>query len=285
MRDRIFLLSALLSLAGAGLPAGEGMAGSCKGVVRDWEGKPPADGLPAADVRLRSRDGALTDPVQTDADGGYEIDKVPDGDYTLVVVKVGYVPRPHNYTKVKVAGDVRADDVRLIREYGDEIYYSGIAAAIVGKAAGAPANEKRNVYTTAWDDMRVINLPPSSKARLASELNRRDPDAVEMVPDLKYYTDVNPEDVKKVEVRFNEAIRGKADFPGKGSLDDLKINPQIVADCALHQAKGAESATQREAFVNEFLLHWDDTPASKRFKDMKKDLDKHPDGRTPDPRP
>jgi Carboxypeptidase regulatory-like domain len=286
MRNITIFLPALISLMGAAFFGGVGTAGSLKGSVRDGVGNPPTNGLAAAKVQLLFPSGKLSDPVGTDGDGNYQIPDVPDGEYTLIVVKVGYIPRPKTMSKIQIAGDAQAEDVKLFREYGNSAYYSKLAESIKKEATNHPEDSsdyKRKVYTSAWSSLRSFNLPPSSTARFAHELNKQDSSAGELLPDLKYYLDANPENIKNAETRFGQALKGKAELPGKDSLNDLKIDPEIVADLVTFQAKAADSEKQRDAFVQEFLLKWDETAASKRFLDVQKhDLEKRPLNRPPE---
>ena len=103
MRNDFVRVVALAAFATVGLLCDESMAGAIKGGVRDQGKKPPDNGLSGAKVQLRREGGSLTDAVITDADGQYEISNVDEGEYTLVVTKVGYIPRPSNGRRSRLA--------------------------------------------------------------------------------------------------------------------------------------------------------------------------------------
>jgi Carboxypeptidase regulatory-like domain len=276
MRDKFFFAAMVLAFAAATLSGNVATAASLKGDVRDQGKNPPANGLSGARVQLRFSGGKLTDPVITDTDGQYQIARIAKGEYTLVVTMMGYIPRPHEQTKIKVDGDAKADDVLLMQQYGTTPYYSVVATGIIRKVATAPKDYQREVLAIEWDNLRAIDLPPSSKARLASELNKQDASVKEVLPDIKSYLATNPEDIMKAQLRFSQALAGKADLPGKDSLDDMKLSHEIVADMVLFQVKGSTEPEEKQTvFVEEFLRKWDDTLASKQVL-QKLALDKSP---------
>ncbi len=269
MRGQLYFVPALLALA-AGVSAGEAATGSLGGGVLD-QGKKPPNGLSGAKVRLRLSDGKLTEPVITDSDGRYRIDNVPTGEHTLVVTKTGYIPRPYERTRIKVDGAARADDVQLMQAYGSSAYYATVAAGIAERVASAGRDDQPRALTGEWEFLRAINLPPSSKALLARELDKKDTRAKEMLPDFKSYLAAEPDAIVKAQAQFGQALAGKDSLPAKASLGDMKLSDDVVADVVLFQVKGStEPPARRKAFVSEFLLKWDDTRASRRFLKLQK---------------
>jgi hypothetical protein len=283
MRNKFFFVSALLALTVAAFWCDGATAGSLKGYVRDRGKKPPANGISGARVSLRRPGGDQTDPVITDTDGQYHVVNVGNAEYTVVVFKVGYIPRPHEQTKIKVKGDTEADDILLVQGYGTDVYYSELATNILKNVAEAPKDSQRKVFIYEWDNLRAINLPPSSKARLSGELDKQNGSAKEVLPNLEAYLAASPEEIMKVQTVFGDALGGKSSLPGKYSLGDLKLSDEIVADVVLFQIKSStESEEKRKTFVKEFLLKWDGTTASKRFLDIQEqDLDKSPLNKPP----
>src|SRR5713226_4450609 len=162
MRYKFFFVAALLAVAAAAFSGGKAAAGSVKGGVRDMGKTPPSNGLSGAKVWLRLPSGKQSAPVITDTDGQYHIIDVANGQYTLVVAKVGYIPSPHDRTKVKVEGDIKAGDVLLMQAYANNAYYSAIVTSIVKKVGAAPTGVREEVFTNEWENLRAINLPPSS---------------------------------------------------------------------------------------------------------------------------
>jgi hypothetical protein len=255
----------MLALAVAGL-AGAAEAGSIKGTVRDQAKAPPANGLSGAKVWLRLPNDSLRGPVLTDTVGEYRIHDVSNGMYRLVVRMTGYIPNPHDQTTIMVRGDATASDVGLVRAWGSNAYYSDLAGVIVEKAAAAPQHAREKELTREWNNLRTINLPPSSKVIVAVKLHEQDASAKELIPDLKAYVAAKPEAVMKAQTLFSQALAGKGSLPGKGSLDHLKLDDEIIADVVLFQVKDTSvPEAKRKAFVNEFLLKWDNTTASARF--------------------
>jgi len=270
MRYKFFFLSALLAIAGDS-SIGETTAGSVKGFVRDRVKNPPANGLSGAKVWLRLAIGKPGSTVITDTDGQYQIVNVANGQYTLVVAMVGYAPNPHEGTTIKVEGEAKAADVFLMQAYANSAYYSVVAAGIIKKVGTDSAQVRGQVFANEWVNLRQINLPPSSKAIVASELQKQDPSATQVLPDLKDYLTANPEVILKLETLFGQALAGKGNLPGKDSLNDLRVTNEVVADVVLFQIKGSsEPEGKRKVFINEFLLKWDNTPASKRFITLQK---------------
>ena len=54
-------------------------------------------------------------------------------------------------------------------------------------------------------------------------------------------------------------------------MNDLKVTDKVVADVVLFSIRNStESAEKRKVFINEFLLKWDNTQASKRFVTLQK---------------
>jgi hypothetical protein len=271
MRYKLFYFSTLLALVAVALAGSEAAAGSVEGSVRDMGKNPPANGLSGAKVWLHALSGKESDPVITNTDGQYHIANVANGEYKLVVAKVGYVPNPHDRTQIIVKGDAKADDVLLMQAFASQAYYSTVANGIVKNVAATPTDVRQKVLTHEWDNLRAINLPPSSKAILASEWNKQDAKAKELLPDLEAYVAAKPESVLKAQTLFGQALVGKGKIPGKDTLNDLGISDEVVADLVLFQIKGStEPEWKRKVFVNEFLQEWNDTPASKRFVALEK---------------
>ena len=272
MPYKSFLLSALLALAVAPFSSDKATADSVMGSVLDSGKDPPANGVSGAKVQLRLPNGKLVDRVFiTDTDGQYHIVDVEKGDYTLVVTKVGYAPRPHELTKVKIDGNAKADDVVLMQDDGTDVYYSVVATHLLNKVAAAPKDARRTVFTYEWNNWSTINLPPSSKARLSIALNKQDAKAGETLPDLKIYLTAKPEQITKAQALFGQALAGNRDLPERESLGDLGLSDEIVADMVLFQVKNStEPKKKTETFIHEFLLKWDETQASKRFLTQQK---------------
>jgi hypothetical protein len=271
MREKSLFVIVLLALAVASSSAGTATAGALKGFVLDLGKSPPGNGLSGARVQLQPLSGKPTDPVITDTDGEYQLVDVGKGEYRLVVIMAGYIPRPHDRVEILMDGDVQADDVLLIQEYGTEAYYAVVAAGIVGKVASAPKDGKMKVLNVEWDNLRVINLPPSSKAILARELNKLDASAKQVVPELRSYLAARPEDILKAQLRFGQALAGTASLPGKDALAEMNLNHEIVADLVQFELRASQEPTEKQnAFRNEFLIKWKDTPAWKRFGDLQK---------------
>jgi outer membrane receptor protein involved in Fe transport len=63
-------------------------AGSLRGVVHDPQHRP----LPGAQIVLRARNATQTKTVQSDANGEFQIDDVPEGAYTIDVSALGFRP-------------------------------------------------------------------------------------------------------------------------------------------------------------------------------------------------
>jgi hypothetical protein len=117
-------------------------------------------------VELRLESGKVLDvKVITDTEGGFKLVGVPEGDYTIILNKIGYIPRPNESKKLRVKDKENAGELWLIKAYGTASYYSVVATEIVNRVsmAGTDAN-KRRVYTDEWKRLRVVGLPPSSKA-------------------------------------------------------------------------------------------------------------------------
>ena len=273
MRNDFVRVVALAAFATVGLLCDESMAGAIKGGVRDQGKKPPDNGLSGAKVQLRREGGSLTDAVITDADGQYEISNVDEGEYTLVVTKVGYIPRPLERTKVKVGPDATVDDVELMQENGNDAYYAVVAKAMMQRADSDRVRVKANAVSERdsalsyeWAYLQVIELPPSSKARIAVQLSKHDPEARDSVPDLAAYLASSPQQITEAEQLFSRAIEGKSEVPGKDRLESMKIHQEIVADIVAHQVRSTSAPeAQRKAFISEFLGKWEDTLAAKRF--------------------
>jgi hypothetical protein len=247
----------VLSAAGA-------QAGDVHGAVRDLGRAPPANGISGARVQLVPRGGGAPVPAGiTNAKGEYRAAKVPDGDYTVVVDALGYVPRPHDRTRRTVkAGGNDLGDVALMRAYGSDAYYMVVAEQLV--AAAGKSDSKPKAYAAAWHSLREAGLPPPSKVLLARWIDRRDKDARRALPALNDYLAVNPEDALAVLKDFQSAFAGKAAMPNRAGVADRRAPDQVVADIVLFQLKAPSgSQEQREAFLRQFLSTWEGTAAAR----------------------
>ena len=199
------------------LSATLGHSGNVKGCVRDMGGKEPDNGISGVLVKLSPKVGEAIDGGITDAKGEYRVRNVPNGKYTLIFDKVGYVPRPHNKTKTTIKdGNNDMVDIMLLRSYGNYGYYEAIADMFVAKGNTAPS--KTEMYSNQWKGLRVINLPPPTKATLARWITQKDAGAVQMLPVLHEYMQVDAEKIDLVTAKFAQALVGGAALPSRTSL-------------------------------------------------------------------
>ena len=267
MYCKSFFVSVVLMVTIPVFPHKEAAAGTATGHVRDY-GKPsPTDGISGAKVWLQLAPGKQTTTVITDTDGQYRMTNVPNGAYTLVVDKVGYIPRPHEQTKLNIKGNILVPDVILWVENATTAYYEAAAGRIVKMRANAKPEIRAGWYTSQWGDLRAINLPPSSRAVLAKELNKQDASAAKLSPEVQTYLAASPEEISKAEILFGNAIAGKGNIPEKDSLSESKLPQAVVADVVLSQLKDSTAPKEkRDAFVKEFVRKWDDTLVLKHLK-------------------
>jgi len=238
--------------------------GSLTGHVRD--GVTPASGVPGAKVQLRDSKGKLTDPVITDTDGQYDLKKVDDGEYTLVVTKVGYVPRPCEKPKVKVQETATADDVLLIQSTGNAAYYTAVATVIRTFAMAAPEQQRDGVLRQAWSALRTVNLPPASKSYVAVALNEQNAGIKDIVPAIRGYLKTTPDVIKRAQAMLEKALGDASQLPSESSLRDLGLDSDVVADLVHYVANDtAQTVDRRTLFVNEFRIKWDKTTTLKYF--------------------
>jgi hypothetical protein len=284
MRRRNLVSGVVFAFLAISLATPPAPAGSITGIVRD-RGKPPPNGISGVSVQVRSTDGKVLDiQAITDADGEFTLREVPDGDYTIVLNKVGYIPRPAESRKLKIEGQGKVGEIKLMRAYlaADSAadYYGMIAADIARTASSGPdtVQRKKKVYVEEWRRLRAISLPPSSKAYLAAGLVKRDEEALRYVPEIKAYLEAKPEDIRKAETRFEMALVGKMSLPPREEANHLNVGPEIIADIVLMQARnGSVSEEKRMALVREFLASWEDTDAARVFAGYQKEgLEKIP---------
>lgn len=253
--------------------AGNATGGSLKGTVRDRGKNPPNNGLSGVNLKDKVGKLTLTVPIPTNADGEYVILHVPNGKYTVYVDDQRYVPDPHETNQETVTDNSVAQDVWLTEKLGTRAYYSNVAISIVGEVSLMPGELRSQGYKDQWANLRGINMPPSSKAILAHELVKQNQDVRDIVPGIADYLSVNPEEVAKLQVTFRDALTKSESVPSQDELPNPGISQKIVADVVLCQFRGRlASKERREAFVQEFLLKWDSTKASKSFIESVHDL-------------
>lgn len=280
MSSRSSVLRVLFTLFALCHPGPQALAGSVKGSVID-PGTNPPKGIPAVVVRLRLSNGNYLEVKgATDTDGGFTLDPVPEGTYTLVLDKVGYVPRPKEAKSVKVDGLVDAGQLPLLPALASAEYYQNLAATVTARAP-ADSDEKVKAYGEFWNYLRVINLPPSSKAAFAAGLAKRDESVTRAVPEIGEYAKAQPDDIRKAEAVFEKALTGGESLPSPADFTDaepgLKVGPTVVADIVLQQARNtAVSNEKRTAYSKEFAAKWEGSDAAKIFVEYQKaGLDKN----------
>ncbi len=269
MSSRNSVLGVLFTLLALCHPCPRALAGSVKGSVID-PGTDPVSGIPAVVVRLRLSNGTYLE-VQgtTDTDGAFTLDPVPEGNYTVVLDKVGYVPRPNDAKTLKVDGPADAGQMSLLRALASADYYQNLAGKLTARAP-AGEEERAKAYSDLWNGLRVINLPPSSKAAFAAGLAKRDESVTRTVPEIGEYVKAQPDDIRKAEAAFEKALTSGESLPSPTGFTDadngLKIGPTIVADIVLQQARNtAVPKEKRKAFSREFTAKWEGSDAAKAF--------------------
>jgi Carboxypeptidase regulatory-like domain len=265
---RSILCAVAATACAAGLAVAQTRAGSVEGDVRDLA--PPNDPIEGARVRLLDKEGnQVGSEVATKANGRYEIPDVGMGKYKVEVVRLGYIPRPHDYTPVTVNGREVAPEIWLMQDAGASAYYGAIASSFVKSIEGLPESQQEEGFSKFWEALRLINLPPSSKAKLAVELVKKYTPTGETASEFAAYVHAKPEDVVKAESAFREAVAGATGVPDKTSLGDWGVRVEIVPDVALHQLNMAgESKDNRDSFVKEFGLKWGGTKAPKTLTNL-----------------
>jgi hypothetical protein len=241
-------------------------AGDVQGFVRDEGGTAPDNGISGVRVKFRPKKGETFDGGITNAKGKYRVPNVPNGEYTLVFDKVGYVPRPHDKTKTTIKdGNNDIHDIMLMRSFGTYAYYQVIAKKFVAKGNAAPS--KSEMYANQWIKLREINFPPTSKAGLAYWITQKDKEAEHILPALNDYLQVDVKNIDLVAADFKKALVGQADLPSKASLAEFKVGDEVLTDIVLHELRGdAGSASQRRAFLEQFESMWQGTKPAKQVK-------------------
>jgi hypothetical protein len=263
MDKHSFMVAVIAALALA-LSASPVTAGEVVGAVRDIGARPPSQGVSGAKVKLVPGRGDAVSAGITDRKGEYHIANVPNGDYTVVVDAVGYVPRPHKRTQKTVqTGKNNLGVVLLMRAYGPDAYYQVVADALVKAAQSGPDSATAKRYARAWQELREVGLPPQSKAQLVRLIDQRDMKAKEALPAMKDYLAVSPQDIDAAVKAFHDAFLGKASMPTKASLADRRIREEVVADIVLFQLTASSgSEEQRVEFLRKFRSTWMGTSAA-----------------------
>jgi hypothetical protein len=231
---------------------------------------PPKIPIPGARVQVKLLDtGELhpKDPVTTDRDGKFHIKNVPNGACQL---KVDVVDLPLYYSdKFTVKdNDQMLDLPPLIPNLSGQAdkEETNLAVAFVNLAPEIGA-KRTAYYSTEWKGFVNLNVPPSSRARLAIALEKEDKSASANHADLKAYAKETPDEIRAVEALFAQALQGKKDLPGKNKLGELKVGGDVIADVMLYQVRQTPlSDEMRSALCSEFLTKWEGTPVAARFK-------------------
>jgi hypothetical protein len=252
----------VLSVLAASGPWSAAIGATLTGVVKD-QGRNAPNGIAGVTVQVRLANGKYHSvKTITDTDGEFALTDAPDEDCTIVLDKVGYVPRPDDSTSVK-KGQVKVGEIMLVRAYADAAYYDSLARRI---AMNAQMGDKEGVYLVEWIRLQTINLPPSSRAMVATKLKELDEKVVKYVPHMKAYLEDKPADIRKVEQRFDMARNGKASIPSQLEVALMNVSEQIVADIMITQISDESvPEAQRSALKKEFQGRWDGTNAVTLF--------------------
>lgn len=263
VKSRIYYIPMLLAalLAAAPSPA---PTGSVSGRVLI---KGTSTGIAGAEVKLVLHTGNESFALAADGDGRYRFESVPEGFWTVVVDVPGFVKRPDDTTKVKVKGQVMADDIKLLYENGTPQYYAAIAAEIVTKVRSMPTAARARAWQSEWNYMREINLPPASRALVARSLSNLDSASIAASPELETYASADVNKVRFAQGLFETAIDDPTKLPGPASPAVADLSPVVLADVVLYQASRKEkAAADRKYFLTCFLNAYGSEASALRVK-------------------
>jgi uncharacterized protein (TIGR03067 family) len=240
---------------------------SVTGHVRDKVSQATVAG---AKVQLRNKSGNLSDPVLTNTDGQYDVKMVDDGEYVVVVNKVGFIPRPCADVRVKVHNQVTANDVLLTQLTESAAYYVAYGGVLLKAVGNASPKEGARVLRVEWEDLGAMRLPPSCKAIVARTISSKAPFVKEITPEIEAYAKAAPESIKKAQEMFEKAIGSQGEVPSEAAMKGLGLDATLVADLMLYAANDPSQSDQRPQFIEQFRGKWENTLALTRFDEIRK---------------
>ena len=251
-------ISFLAMMFGVLFLCNQSVAGSFAGNVLDYGKDPPNNGLSGAIVQLKPTGSRKAKECITNYSGAFSMD-AEDGDYSLIVVKVGYIPHPYE-RRISLKGRMAFEDIRLIKANADPNYYAMVATFIANKVKSVPWNNKKQVIESEWNYLSGINPPPAAKVFVAKELNAEAKNLGTAMPDFKPYLSVTPQNVYKLENLFDKAITARSGIPNKNFVQNMGLNDQIVVDIVSYKLEGnSYTSGDRAVFQHKFITEWSDT--------------------------
>lgn len=220
-----------------------------KGVVVSYTTQKPLKGVtvsvnPAVPGR---------DPVYTGADGRYDLDGLPVGQYTLEFDLVSYRERPER-REIKIAMNTDKLACNVILKPED---IGGWAAAQLAAEAFRHQVEggEKAVYVHRWQLLRNGTLSVEEKLAFATALSE-DPKAKDYLP-LQEYLNApkNGDQLREFSNQLRETLAGGKSLPNTEAIQNL--GPDLAADIVLFQLRTADVDAKRKLQVaDEITTKW-----------------------------
>jgi hypothetical protein len=103
-------------------------------------------------------------------------------------------------------------------------------------------------------------MPPMSKWKISAELAEIVPEIKETLPITKYYLDVTPGAIARLQSKCTDAMNGKISVPGKSFVDEARINEEVFGEIILWKLMDdSVSEDQRRTFYRSFIDAWQGT--------------------------
>src|SRR6516162_3000754 len=124
--------------------------GTVRGIVHDAQHRPVAD----SDVVLKAANSDFTKSTKTSADGDFQFDAVPLGDYVLTVTKDGFTPQERHITVLSGTAPVLHLELQLATQ----------TQSITVTSEAPPAQTESVTPTTLTSQQQIAQTPGASKS-------------------------------------------------------------------------------------------------------------------------
>ncbi|HMH15437.1 MAG TPA: TonB-dependent receptor [Edaphobacter sp.] len=151
------LLLIVLALVGPGIAMAQSTFGSVRGIAQDGSGAV----LPETQITLHSLDENIDRQTKADADGGFTIENVKPGKYSLRAAMSGFAETVMNGVTVEARQDVRLTVVMTVAAQTSTVEVSAGADQI---------NSENAAIGDSKDNQQIMQLPLNNRATTTSPL-------------------------------------------------------------------------------------------------------------------
>jgi hypothetical protein len=148
---------AIIVLVSAAIGYGQGDRGNITGTVTD----PGGAAVPGAAIKATNPATGLTQSTTTGADGNYNLQYLPVGQYTISAEKTGFSTSEQTGIPVQVSNTTRADFALRVGQVQERVDVTGVAPVVVSE---------RSDLGTVMNSKEIIDLPLSLGGGLRDNL-------------------------------------------------------------------------------------------------------------------